>query len=253
MEDINVYGYMRVSSKEQNEDRQKIALTEMGVPENNIYMDKQSGKDFERTQYKRLLRKLNENSVLYIKSIDRLGRNYGELNEQWRIITKEKKSDIVVIDMPLLDTRREKNLLGTFIGDVVLALLSYVAENERTNIKQRQAEGIAAAKARGVKFGRPPLPIPENFYQMHKEWEWRWISTLFTILMSKQLMGSFRLSLQMAQIMLTGARIFRTRLTMMIYAISCLRSMVLSGEAIGRIPRIISILKNNADNFYGSR
>ena len=170
MEDINIYGYMRVSSKEQNEDRQKIALTEMGVPENNIYMDKQSGKDFERTQYKRLLRKLNENSVLYIKSIDRLGRNYGELNEQWRIITKEKKADIVVIDMPLLDTRREKNLLGTFISDVVLVLLSYVAENERTNIKQRQAEGIAAAKARGVKFGRPPLPIPENFYQMHKDW-----------------------------------------------------------------------------------
>lgn len=170
MEEINIYGYMRVSSKEQNEDRQKITLTEMGVPENNIYMDKQSGKDFERTQYKRLLRKLNENSVLYIKSIDRLGRNYGELNEQWRIITKEKKADIVVIDMPLLDTRREKNLLGTFISDVVLALLSYVAENERTNIKQRQAEGIAAAKARGVKFGRPPLPIPENFYQMHKDW-----------------------------------------------------------------------------------
>ena len=170
MEEINIYGYMRVSSKEQNEDRQKIALTEMGVPENNIYMDKQSGKDFERTQYKRLLRKLNENSVLYIKSIDRLGRNYGELNEQWRIITKEKKADIVVIDMPLLDTRREKNLLGTFISDVVLALLSYVAENERTNIKQRQAEGIAAAKARGVKFGRPPLPILQNFYQMHKDW-----------------------------------------------------------------------------------
>ena len=170
MEDINIYGYMRVSSKEQNEDRQKIALTEMGVPENNIYMDKQSGKDFKRTQYKRLLRKLNENSVLYIKSIDRLGRNYGELNEQWRIITKEKKADIVVIDMPLLDTRRGKNLLGTFISDVVLALLSYVAENERTNIKQRQAEGIAAAKARGVKFGRPPLPIPQNFYQMHKDW-----------------------------------------------------------------------------------
>lgn len=170
MEEINIYGYMRVSSKEQNEDRQKIALTEMRVPENNIYMDKQSGKDFERTQYKRLLRKLNENRVLYIRSIDRLGRNYGELNEQWRIITKEKKADIVVIDMPLLDTRREKNLLGTFISDVVLALLSYVAENERTNIKQRQAEEIAAAKARGVKFGRPPLPILENFYQMHKDW-----------------------------------------------------------------------------------
>ena len=165
-----VYGYMRVSSKEQNEARQRIALIEMGVQEKNIYMDKQSGKDFERKQYKKLLRKLDENSVLFIKSIDRLGRNYSDLNEQWRIITKEKKADIVVIDMPILDTRREKNLLGTFISDIVLALLSYVAENERINIKQRQAEGIAAAKARGVKFGRPPLPIPDNFYQMHKEW-----------------------------------------------------------------------------------
>ena len=167
---MNIYGYVRVSSIDQNEDRQMAALREVTVPEEKIFVDKQSGKDFERTQYKRLLRKLNENSVLYIKSIDRLGRNYGELNEQWRIITKEKKADIVVIDMPLLDTRREKNLLGTFISDVVLALLSYVAENERTNIKQRQAEGIAAAKARGVKFGRPPLPIPQNFYQMHKDW-----------------------------------------------------------------------------------
>ena len=167
---MNVYGYVRVSSIDQNEERQMIALRERNVSVENIFVDKQSGKDFERTQYKRLLRKLNENSVLYIKSIDRLGRNYGELNEQWRIITKEKKADIVVIDMPLLDTRREKNLLGTFISDVVLALLSYVAENERTNIKQRQAEGIAAAKARGVKFGRPPLPIPQNFYQMHKDW-----------------------------------------------------------------------------------
>ena len=170
MADMKIYGYMRVSSKEQNEDRQRIALIEMGVPEKNIYMDKQSGKDFERKQYKKLLRKLDEKSVLFIKSIDRLGRNYSDLNEQWRIITKEKKADIVVIDMPILDTRREKNLLGTFISDIVLALLSYVAENERINIKQRQAEGIAAAKARGVKFGRPPLPIPDNFYQMHKEW-----------------------------------------------------------------------------------
>ncbi len=170
MEVTKIYGYMRVSSKEQNEDRQRIALIEMGVPEKNIYMDKQSGKDFERKQYKKLLRKLDEKSVLFIKSIDRLGRNYSDLNEQWRIITKEKKADIVVIDMPILDTRREKNLLGTFISDIVLALLSYVAENERINIKQRQAEGIAAAKARGVKFGRPPLPIPDNFYQMHKEW-----------------------------------------------------------------------------------
>ena len=169
MSERKIYGYMRVSSKEQNEDRQRIALLEMGVQEKDIFMDKQSGKDFERTQYKRLLRKLDENSVLYIKSIDRLGRNYSDLNEQWRIITKEKKADIVVIDMPILDTRREKNLLGTFISDIILALLSYVAENERINIKQRQAEGIAAAKARGVKFGRPPLPIPDNFYQMHKE------------------------------------------------------------------------------------
>lgn len=167
---MKIYGYMRVSSKDQNEDRQRTALLDLGVPEKNIFMDKQSGKDFERQQYKRLLRKLDENSVLFIKSIDRLGRNYSELNEQWRIITKEKKSDIVVIDMPILDTRREKNLLGTFISDIVLSLLSYVAENERINIKQRQAEGIAAAKARGVKFGRPTLPIPENFNQMHEEW-----------------------------------------------------------------------------------
>ena len=167
---MKIYGYMRVSSKDQNEDRQRTALLDLGVPEKNIFMDKQSGKDFERQQYKRLLQKLDENSVLFIKSIDRLGRNYSELNEQWRIITKEKKSDIVVIDMPILDTRREKNLLGTFISDIVLSLLSYVAENERINIKQRQAEGIAAAKARGVKFGRPAIPVPENFGQLCNEW-----------------------------------------------------------------------------------
>lgn len=170
MQEIQIYGYMRVSSREQNEDRQRIALLEMGVPERNIYMDKMSGKNFDRPQYKKLLRKLNKNTVLFVKSIDRLGRNYADLNEQWRIITKEKGADIVVIDMPLLDTRREKNLLGTFISDIVLALLSYVAENERINIKQRQAEGIAAAKERGVKFGRPPLTLPENFHQVHKEW-----------------------------------------------------------------------------------
>ncbi|MBD5521274.1 MAG: recombinase family protein [Lachnospiraceae bacterium] len=170
MEETKIYGYMRVSSREQNEDRQRIALLEMGVPEKNIFMDKLSGKDFVRPQYKKLLRKLDDHSVLYVKSIDRLGRNYTDLNEQWRIITKEHKADIVVIDMPILDTRREKNLLGTFISDIVLALLSFVAENERTNIRQRQAEGIAAAKAKGVKFGRPPLPIPDNFYQVHKDW-----------------------------------------------------------------------------------
>ena len=168
MEDKKYFGYMRVSSREQNEDRQRVALLEMGVPEENIYMDKMSGKNFDRPQYKKMLRKLNGNTVLFIKSIDRLGRNYADLNEQWRIITKEKRADIVVIDMPLLDTRREKNLLGTFISDIVLALLSYVAENERLNIRQRQAEGIAAAKARGVKFGRPPKPLPDNFYEVHK-------------------------------------------------------------------------------------
>ena len=170
MDELKFYGYMRVSTREQNEERQRIALIEMGVPEKQIYIDKLSGKNFERPQYKRLLKKLDSNSVLYIKSIDRLGRNYADLNEQWRIITKEKGADIVVIDMPILDTRREKNLLGTFISDIVLALLSYVAENERTNIKQRQAEGIVAAKERGVKFGRPPLPLPDNFSEVHKLW-----------------------------------------------------------------------------------
>jgi Site-specific recombinases, DNA invertase Pin homologs len=170
MEGRKFYWYMRCSSREQNEDRQLIALKEMRVPEKQIYMDKQSGKDFDRPQYKRLLRKLDNNSVPFVKSIDRLGRNYADLNEQWRIITKEKGADIVVIDMPVLDTRQDKNLLGTFISDIVLALLSYVAENERINIKQRQAEGIAAAKARGVKFGRPPIPFPDNFYEVHKQW-----------------------------------------------------------------------------------
>lgn len=171
MEGTKIYGYMRVSTREQNESRQKQALLERGVPEAGIFMDKLSGKNFERPQYQKLLQKLDSQSVLYVKSIDRLGRNYAELNEQWRIITKEKGADIVVIDMPILDTRREKNLLGTFISDIVLALLSYVAENERMNIRQRQAEGIAAAKARGVRFGRPPVPVPENFYEIHKLWK----------------------------------------------------------------------------------
>ena len=169
MEQTKLFAYVRVSTQEQNEDRQIIAIKEMGVPEKNIFMDKLSGKNFERPQYKKLMKKLDGNSVLFVKSIDRLGRNYKDLNEQWRIITKEKGADIVVIDMPLLDTRREKNLLGTLISDIVLALLSYVAENERMNIKQRQAEGIAA-KARGVKFGRLPLRLPDNFHQVHKEW-----------------------------------------------------------------------------------
>ena len=165
-----VYGYMRVSSKEQNEDRQRIAMKEAGVQEKNIYMDKQSGKDFERLQYKKLYRKLKKDDILYIKSIDRLGRNYQEILEQWRRITRFRQADIVVIDMPLLDTRRGKDLMGTFLSEIVLQVLSFVAENERTNIKQRQAEGIAAAKARGVKFGRPPLPIPDNFGKLIEDW-----------------------------------------------------------------------------------
>ena len=167
---MSVYGYIRVSSKDQKEDRQQIALKEVGVELRNIYIDKQSGKDFNRPQYKKMLRKLKKDDLLYIKSIDRLGRNYEEILQQWRILTKEKGIDIVVLDMPLLDTRRGKDLMGTFLSDIVLQVLSFVAENERTNIKQRQAEGIAAAKAQGIKFGRPPLPLPDNFYEVHKAW-----------------------------------------------------------------------------------
>ena len=166
-----IYGYVRVSTKDQNEDRQVIALKELGVPEENIFVDKLSGKNFERPQYKKLIRKLNNNSVLYIKSIDRLGRSYRDLSDQWRIITKDKGADVVVVDMPILDTRKEKGLLGTFISDLILALLSYVAESEYSTIHQRQAEGIAAAKARGVKMGRPPKPLPENFYTVYQSWK----------------------------------------------------------------------------------
>lgn len=164
------YGYIRVSSKEQNDDRQVIALSGEDIPAENIFTDKQSGKDFKRPSYRKLVRKMKKDDILYIKSIDRLGRNYSEILDQWRILTKEKEVDIVVLDMPLLDTRRGKDLVGTFLSDIVLQLLSFVAENERVNIRQRQAEGIAAAKAKGVKLGRPPLPLPENFYEVHKAW-----------------------------------------------------------------------------------
>ena len=153
---MSVYGYIRVSSRDQNEDRQLIALKEVGVPEKNIYLDKQSGKDFNRPQYKKLMRKLKKDDLLYIKSIDRLGRNYEEILQQWRMLTKEKGVDIVVLDMPLLDTRRGKDLMGTFLSDIVLQVLSFVAENERTNIKQRQAEGIAAAKGRPATCSTAP-------------------------------------------------------------------------------------------------
>ena len=165
-----IYGYIRVSTREQNEDRQRLALAALPVPKENIYMDKQSGKDFERPQYRRLVRRLRRDDLLYVKSIDRLGRNYSEILEQWRMLTKEKGVDIAVLDMPLLDTRRGKDLMGTFLSDIVLQVLSFVAENERDNIRQRQAEGIAAAKARGVRFGRPPLPLPDNFHMLHQAW-----------------------------------------------------------------------------------
>ena len=164
------YGYIRVSTREQNEDRQLVAMLLAGVGLENIYTDKQSGKDFERPQYKKLVRRLKREDLLYIKSIDRLGRNYQEVQEQWRLLTKEKGVDIVVLDMPLLDTRRENDLIGTLIADIVLQLLSYVAQTERENIRQRQAEGIAAAKARGVKFGRPRKAIPKEFPAVKTLW-----------------------------------------------------------------------------------
>ncbi len=165
-----IYGYVRVSSTDQNEDRQMMALKKVNVPEKNIYMDKLSGKDFNRPQYKKMVRKLKPGDLLYILSIDRLGRNYEEIQNQWRILTKEIGIDICVLDMPLLDTRNGKDLMGTFIADLVLQILSFVAQSERENIKKRQQEGIAAAKAKGVKFGRPPLPLPENFHEVHQAW-----------------------------------------------------------------------------------
>lgn len=164
------YGYIRVSTREQNEDRQIIALREADVPARNTYIDKQSGKDFNRPQYRRLLRRLKRNDLLYIKSIDRLGRNYEEILQQWRLLTKEKGVDIVVLDMPLLDTRRGKDLMGTFLSDIVLQVLSFVAENERTTIRQRQAEGIAAARAKGVRLGRPLRPLPEGYHRAYQRW-----------------------------------------------------------------------------------
>lgn len=166
-----IYGYMRVSTSEQNEDRQRIALLEQGVPENQLFLDKLSGKDFERPQYQRLVRKLRPGDVVFVKSIDRLGRNYHDILDEWRTLTKVKQADVVVVDMPLLDTRIGKDLLGTFLADMVLQLLSFVAENERTNIRSRQAEGIAAARARGVRFGRPPKPLPPEFSEHVHRWK----------------------------------------------------------------------------------
>ena len=173
----NLYGYIRVSTKEQNEDRQLLALKELAIQEKNLFIDKQSGKDFERPQYRKMVRKLKKDDLLYIKSIDRLGRNYSEILEQWRILTKEKG--------------RGKDLMGTFLSDIVLQVLSFVAENERTTIRQRQAEGIAAAKARGVKFGRPPLPLPDNFYEVHRAWRGKKISLKQAASMCEMPVGTF--------------------------------------------------------------
>lgn len=186
-----VYGYVRVSTQEQNEDRQMIALNKVGIIEKNIYMDKLSGKDFNRPKYKLLVKRLKENDILYIKSIDRLGRNYEEILEQWRLLTKEKKIDIVVLDMPLLDTRRGKDLMGTFLSDIVLQVLSFVAENERKNIKQRQKEGIEAAQKRGVQFGRPEKPLPDNFAQAYSRWLLKEVSGIEAAKQCNMLPSSF--------------------------------------------------------------
>lgn len=171
-----VYGYARVSSMEQNEDRQMIALKKAGVSAGNIFVDKQSGKDFHRANYGKLASMLQKGDLLYIMSIDRLGRNYAEIQNQWRMLTKEIGIDICVLDMPLLDTRNGKDLMGTFIADLVLQILSFVAENERENIRKRQEQGIAAAKKRGVRFGRPGIPVPDNFGEIIKKWENGWIT-----------------------------------------------------------------------------
>lgn len=165
------YGYVRVSSADQNEERQLIEMGRAGVTHENIFMDKQSGKNFERPNYKRLIRRLREGDLLYILSIDRLGRNYEEIQNQWRLLTKEKGIDIVVIDMPLLDTRHGKDLMGAFIADLVLQILSFVAQNEREKIHERQEQGIAAAKARGVRFGRPEITVTEEFPDLVRRWE----------------------------------------------------------------------------------
>lgn len=170
------YGYVRVSSKDQNEARQVISMQEAAIEKNRIYVDKQSGKDFDRPAYRKLMKKLRRGDVLFIKSIDRLGRNYTEILDQWRIITREKQADIVVMDMPLLDTRKDHDLTGILITDIVLQLLSYVAETERQFIRQRQAEGIAVAKSQGIHMGRPQISIPPNFEQIVKAWEDKEIS-----------------------------------------------------------------------------
>lgn len=185
------YGYVRVSALDQNEARQLLEMQRLGLKEEYVYVDKQSGKDFNRPNYKRLLSVLKAGDLLYVKSIDRLGRNYKEIQEQWRILTKEKEVDVVILDMPLLDTRTAKDLLGTFIADLVLQVLSFVAQSERENIRKRQEEGIRAAKLRGVEFGRPSIEIPNNFVHLVNQWEQGKISALEAANASKMSISTF--------------------------------------------------------------
>ena len=186
------YGYIRVSTREQNEQRQSIALQALGIEDLQSFIDKQSGKDFERINYMKMLKIIEPGDIIYVKSIDRLGRNYTEILDQWRILTKIKKVEIVILDMPLLDTRKDKNLMGTFISDIVLQILSFVAENERINIRQRQSEGIIAAKARGVKFGRPSLQLDNLFFEAHKKWQNKELSCVAAARLCNMAPSSFR-------------------------------------------------------------
>lgn len=186
------YGYIRVSSTDQNEDRQVMAMEKHAIEKNNIYMDKQSGKDFHRPQYRAMLRRLRPGDLVCIASIDRLGRNYEEIQRQWRLLTKEMNVDILVLNMPLLDTRQNKDLLGTFIADLVLQILSFAAQNERENIRQRQAEGIAAARKKGVRFGRPPMPLPKEFPMALRLWTKGKITLAHAARMCNMAESSFR-------------------------------------------------------------
>lgn len=198
---MQIYGYIRVSSIDQNEHRQVTAMRSVGVPTQNLFIDKQSGKDFERKAYQLLVTQLKKGDLLYIVSIDRLGRNYEEIQSQWRILTKEKGVDVVVIDMPLLDTRLNKDLMGTFIADLVLQILSFVAQSERENIRKRQADGIKTAKARGVQFGRPPKPTPANFSELVERWKQGKISTNEVLKLCNMSRSTFYVKLRERQLL----------------------------------------------------
>jgi len=203
---MNIYGYIRVSSVDQNEDRQLLAMQELNIPPQNMFVDKQSGKDFNRPNYQKLLKRLEQGDLLYVDDIKRLGRNYVEILENWRVLTKEKKVDIVVLKMKLLDTRISKDLLGTFIADIVLQILSFVAENERIDIRRQQAEGIASAKAKGVRFGRPPKTPPDNFGDLVQKWEQKQITLDKVLLLCDMKETSFYKYLRGYRIMQTAKK-----------------------------------------------